>query len=149
MTKINPALPVRFRLIKIRRDQFATFKESYKKDHDFEIKYSGDIRISAKNHVVGVFTNFIFEQNGLPIMKYANSCHFEIHKDDWGLQVKDQNFILSKELGTHLLVLTVGTARGMIHRDKPRWLGNILLPILDVSRLIEEDLIYNISDEEE
>ena len=64
--------------------------------------------------------------------------------------VKQEGLILPIDLLTHLLVLTVGTSRGVIHAKKPKDLQDIMLPTFDVTRHFKQDLvIFNTAVDEE
>lgn len=149
MSKQASTARVPFRLVKIRTEEFAIFRKNLSEDESFDIHYTGNIRIDVPARTVGVFTSFTFEQKGRPTLKLENSCHFEIQKDYWESQIKKNEIFLRKELGTHLLGLTVGTARGIIHAKKPSWLKEIFLPTLNISEIITEDLTFNLDQDEE
>jgi len=145
MTKDKNIIP--FRLIDITTEQFADFKEKYvSKEEELEIELQTDIKISSTQRVVGIFTKFSFKQKGELVLVIESGCHFELAEEYWNTQTKNNILVLSKNILTHFLVLTVGTCRGILHTKKPKWLPNILLPTWNVSELINEDLEINLNE---
>ncbi len=139
-----------FRLAAISTDSFATYKKNFIGDESgFDIGFDVDVRINAGSHIIGLLTSFVFEQKEHPVMMLTCGCHFEIAEGYWNKQVQDNQLTLPANLVTHLLVLTVGTGRGIIHAKKPHWLDQILLPTLNVSGLVKEDMVFNLDPEEE
>ena len=53
--------------------------------------------------------------------------------------------MIPQEVLTHLLVLTVGTSRGIVHAKKPDWLTNLVLPTINVSAVVTEDMIFELA----
>lgn len=148
--KSEPKNVVPFRLASISTDEFATFKDHFVEDQKhFDLGFDVDVRINAVDYLVGIFTRFEFHQKDQPVMILKCGCHFKIEKKNWDDQIHINQITLPAELITHLLVLTVGTARGIIHVKKPHWLSQVLLPTLNVSGLVKEDMVFNLDQEEE
>lgn len=68
------------------------------------------------------------------------ACHFQLDKIFWDASTDNKLLVLPKGFTTHLLMLSVGTARGIVHAKKPDWLPNLLLPTIDVSAIFKEDV---------
>lgn len=143
----NMAVP--FRLTSITTEQFATFKSSFHpEEEDVNIGFDINIKVNPKLHAVGMFTRFDFIQKSSTVMVLESACHFELDREYWQKQSKENEIVLSTDLLTHFLVLSVGTARGIIHAKKPNWLEGVLLPTFDVSNFITEDRIFKLSDDD-
>lgn len=146
-TKKDAVIP--FQLVSISTDEFATFKEHYLPDRaDFEINLGLDIKVNDEQKLVGMFTRIIFEQKSKPILILKSGCHFQLDTKFWESQTTDNILNLPMDLMTHFLVIAVGTARGIVHAKKPAWLSDILLPTLNVSTIIKEDIHFDLLLEE-
>jgi len=78
------------------------------------------------------------------------SCLFRIEDISWAKIHSEDNsnlLVVPKNLATHLLILTIGTARGVLHaKTENTEFNKFSLPTLDVSNLIQEDVVINIGD---
>jgi hypothetical protein len=143
---------VHFKLVDISIDQFATFKENYHEgDYDFDIDFNVRVSVDDNQQIVGVFSKYQFDQKNSPVLVIECGCHFYLDDTYWAENLTGNILTLDKALLTHLLVLTVGTSRGVLHAKKPNWLDSLLLPTLNVTDSIEGDLSFDLSegDEEE
>ncbi len=141
---------VPFKLSGITTEQYATFQENYlNAEADFDINFSLNIKIDKEGKLVGLFTRFTFLQEEQPVLLLECACHFVIDSTYWKSQTKGNELTLPAGLITHFIMLTIGTARGIIHAKKPKWLSHILLPTFDVSNIISGDQVYNLNEEEE
>ena len=145
----NTGVP--FKLTKITTEEYAKFKENYvPSDPLNNVSFDLGLKFNKNKYLIGVITKFVFEQNQRPIFVLACGCHFQIREDFWHANLHENTLLLKKELLTHLIVLTIGTARGIIHAKKPKWAKKLILPTWDVSDIIQEDFqIELINDEEE
>ncbi len=132
-----------FRLLRITTEDFATFREHYDfKNVNVNLDLYVQIKANQKDQVIGLFTRFSFTQKESPILILESACHFEIDKTFWEQAEKGNDLVLPSHFATHLLVLAIGTARGIIHAKKPAWLENLVLNILDVSMIFGEEDIH-------
>lgn len=132
-----------FRLLRITTEDFATFREHYDfKNVNVNLDLYVQIKANQKDQVIGLFTRFSFTQKESPILILESACHFEIDKTFWEQAKKGNDLVLPSHFATHLLVLAIGTARGIIHAKKPAWLENLVLNILDVSMIFGEEDIH-------
>ena len=140
-------LPVTFAIKSIETVEFATIKDAYKNGEKVGITSGFDLGLSDDDHALKVQYNlsFICEDRPFIILKVA--CDFAIEpkafekfKDSQGKKVT-----IPKGFLTHLAVLTVGTARGVLHAklDKTDF-DQFLLPSLNISQMIENDVAFDI-----
>lgn len=145
-TKTKNGVP--FRLVGITTEEFSSFKSNFDpNDSQLGINMSMDIKVKPADKIVGMFTRFEFSQNENPIMILESACHFNIEDTHWGQMINGAKLIFSSELLTHFLVLSVGTARGILHANQPQWLPGIVLPTFDVSQFITEDGVFELEDD--
>lgn len=141
---------VPFRLVAITTEDFSTVKSNFQSDDiNIGINLAVDVQVNAADYIVAMATRFEFHQNTQPILTLESICHFQVDDKYWPQFVKDESLVIPANLLTHFLVLAVGTARGIIHAKRPMWLQGLILPTLDVSKLIIEDRIFALNGEEE
>lgn len=149
MTK-KSKVKVPFKFVGISTEEFATFEKNYiSGKNSFDIRYEIDVSTSPSNKAVGVFISFSFDQNSLPVLVLKCGCHFQLEESYWFKHIEHNELTLPNGLLTHLLVLTVGTARGVIHAKKPKWMPDVFLPTVDVSNMITDDMQFDLTTEEE
>lgn len=58
---------------------------------------------------------------------------------------KDGSYLVTQGLATHFAVLTVGSARGILHAKTEGTIYNqYLLPTIDIKEMIQEDIILHL-----
>lgn len=141
---------VEFKLIDITIEEFAVIEESFpSKDDKISISLATNVKIDPDKHVIGVFAKFQFFNQNSPFMISEIGCHFKLKKENWEEFLNEDGTItLHKNFMSHLLVLTVGTSRGVIHARRPEELRGLILPTIDVSKHFPEDVTISIHDEE-
>ncbi len=146
--KNNYSIP--FRLMDITTEQFAVFPENHEVgNYEFDIDFSTTVSINSEEKAVGIFTKYSFSQKSGIVLVLECACHFNIKNKYWDKSIDNDILTLDKGLLTHFLVLTVGTSRGVLHAKKPKWLENMILPTLNVTSVIKEDMSFDITAEEE
>lgn len=142
-----------FKLEKIETEQFAVIEDNFNKDNktiQLALSHTFGTNISEKIIAVKVNIKFFSEQN--PFLVLEISCMFKIEDLSWE-KIHSTNsedlLIVPKNLATHLLVITIGTARGVLHSKTENTKYNkFFLPTLDVSETINEDVIINFEENE-
>jgi hypothetical protein len=133
-----------FKLARITTDQFAIIEESFQKDKDIGL-FSG-FRFGAKDddQLIVVYALFRFEQEHTPFLVIETGCHFTIEPEAWkGFKRNEENkLIIKKDFVTHLMMLTVGTARGVLHaKTEDTSFNQFILPTINVSEILKEDVV--------
>lgn len=132
---------VKFFLIGLKTEQFATFEENLSKTKKIGLNTNLRFRINKEAQQIGVFATFTFEQTKKTIVKIEVSCHFKIAPESWGGLISENSIVFPKDFATHLAVLTVGTARGVLHsKTVDTALNKYFLPTIDVTQLVKEDV---------
>lgn len=131
---------IRFKLLTVKTDQYATFEENFTKGEDIKLGTGFEFKMNIVKKQVGTFATFSFEQNKEVFLKLQISCHFEIEPESWNECSTDSKVILPKKFLAHLAMLSVGTARGVLHAKTENTIFNkFCLPLIDVSNLITDD----------
>ncbi len=141
---------IQFGLIDITTDQFATLESNHEPGNmDFDIKFDVKFRLSRNQHIVGVYTKYQFEQKEKMVLVIECGCHFKLDESYWTEHTEGNMLTLEEGLLTHLIVLTVGTSRGVLHAKKPKWLENLLLPTINVTSIVTEDMEFDLDAEDD
>lgn len=140
-------LPVTFAIKSIETVEFATMSDAYKNGEKVGIATGFDLGLSNDDHALKVQFNlsFICEDRPFIILKVA--CDFAIEPKDFD-KFKDKQgkkVTIPKGFLTHLAVLTVGTARGVLHAKLDNTdFDQFLLPSLNISQMIESDVVFDL-----
>jgi hypothetical protein len=135
---------VGFSLRKVSTEQFAIIEEGF--EEKANIRLGTNIRSGAdeKQKMVSVFTFFTFESNSKPFLIIEAGCHFVLKDDAWGQMLnKDENCLnVPKGILQHLAMLTIGTARGILHaKTEGTCFNKFIIPAINVTEMITEDSI--------
>lgn len=136
---------ISFRLLNIVTEQFATFELENIPDTN-ELNSELQFSINPENRVVACRIKFQFLHENQTIVVLTIVCNFDIEVNSWNKDiVSNKKITLSKHLLEHLCVLTVGTARGILHaKTENTFFNKFMIPTLDVSNLVEKDVVFEI-----
>jgi hypothetical protein len=145
MGKTNKA--IRFSLLKVNTDQFAVFGDIPKKEDLINFSTNFNFGIKSELRQIGVFVKFSFENSNVPFIQIEASCHFRIIEDDWKQLINEENtsIKLPKNFASHLLMITVGTVRGILHSKTENTPFNVFhIPLLNLVDMVKSDIILNL-----
>ncbi|MBN7810804.1 hypothetical protein J0A68_07550 [Algoriphagus sp. H41] len=139
---------VTFQLKGISTDEFATIKECYKEEEEsVQIETGYTFEIDPESYTVAVRFSIVYKCKESPFIVLKLTCSFDVEKESFDemLDSKLGKYIIPKGFLTHLTVLTIGTARGVLHAklDKTGF-ERYILPTLNVADLIKEDMAFEI-----
>lgn len=136
---------VRFRMSKINVEQFAILKESVPQG-EITVGLEVELKQASQVEMVGVGTSFSFESSGERFMVLKVFCEFQINPEDWAGCMSDDIVTIPKDTMDYLLSQTVGVSRGILHcKTEGTAFNHIVLPPLNVSDVIKEDVTFNSS----
>lgn len=142
--KINN--PIGFSLRKISTEQFAVIQDAYLGSSE-EIQIGIDLRFGIDTENVGIvaFVKVHFEQEKSPFLVVEVGNHFAIDHTAWeSFQKNDNGLVLPKGFASHLVMLTIGTLRGVLHsKTENTKFNKFLLPTINVTELIKDDIILS------
>ncbi|MFV1977501.1 MAG: hypothetical protein ACC651_17300, partial [Candidatus Scalindua sp.] len=73
------------------------------------------------------------------------SCHFEISPESWSSFLNEEKIIFPKNFLTHLTLLSIGIARGVLHsKTDGTEFNKYILPTLNISQMLNEDVEFNL-----
>lgn len=137
---------ITFGLRSIKTKQFATIDEVFQEGEEVGIETNFQFGINRENRVLVVDFNLKFQCENNPFIILKVSCEFTIDEHSYKkFTVKgSEKLIVPKGFITHMMVITVGTARGVLHaklEDTPY--DNFILPTIDVSQIVVEDVEFD------
>lgn len=137
-----------FALSGLRTISFATIDASHKKTGVANLITSIGFGLDVNDHSVTCKAKFSFEKRkDQPFLILEVQTIFEIEKNDFENKIKqdDNSYLVSNSLAIHFAVLTVGSARGILHAKTDGTLYNeYLLPTIDVKKMIPDNVTFKI-----
>ncbi len=134
-----------FRLEKITTNQFAIIEDAYNSDNrNIELGVSFQFGVSSEFSAIQSVVKIQFEQEKQPFLIIEVTCEYGIEESKWQGFYRGKQVIIPKEFLTHLLLLTIGTTRGVLHsKTENTSFNKFILPTLDVSNKITEDGVFD------
>lgn len=136
---------IKFAIKSISTEEFATIKNCFKEQETVGIETG--YGINPSEHAVFVNFSLMFKCQENPFIILKISCGFSIEEEDFlKFENKERNRILiPKGFLTHLTVLTIGTARGILHAKLEKsGFERFILPTLNISDMIQEDFEFQL-----
>jgi hypothetical protein len=137
---------ISFKLHSIKTEQFAIIEDIYNETDSVQLESNYRFGSAVAEKLVAVLVNYKFKTPKGVFLIIEVSCMFGIKPDSWDsiYSVEKLELILPKAIATHLLVLVIGTARGVLHAKTENTPYNrFILPTLNVSESIKEDLVIS------
>ena len=132
----------------LRTISFAQIESAHKRTGDTNLISVLGFGVDIDDHTITCNTKFSFEKKkDQPFLILEVQGIFKINKDDFQSKVvqADKSFLITKNLATHFAVLTVGSARGVLHaRTEGTIYNQYFLPTINVKDMIEEDIVLNL-----
>jgi len=133
-----------FQLINITTEQFATIPDAFDKSiKEITFSVNIDFGVNKEERVIASVVKIQFEQKKSTFLIIEISNHYNIEQSGWDEMNKDDKnkLIIPKDFATHLLILTIGTLRGVLHaKTENTEFNQFVLPTLNISELIQSDI---------
>jgi hypothetical protein len=137
---------ISFSIIAIKTEQFAVLEEKISPKKEININTNLEFKINTEKHQFGVFSTFDFIQGNKHLIKLQVSCHFSIIKESWNSFLNENQLVFPKGFVKHLAVISIGTARGILHSKTEGTVYNtFVLPTINVDQIIENDVVFSIN----
>jgi hypothetical protein len=140
-----------FVLKKITTEQFAIIESAYSKDAIIGLKADLRFGINFKNNNISVLFLTSLIQEKSPFLILEVGCHFHITKDAWESFYNETKtkLIVPKGFISHLVMLTIGTTRGVLYsKTENTKFNDFLLPTLNVNQLVKKDVFFKLKSED-
>jgi len=132
-----------FQLHKITTEQFAIIQEAFDSSNPkIEMSINLNFGLDKKNQFIAAFIKVQFEQKDKPFLLIEAGNHFKIKETAWNnMQNTNNKVILPKGFACHLVMLTIGTLRGILHsKTENTEFNKFLLPTINITELIQSDV---------
>lgn len=136
-----------FALKQITTEQFAIIESSYKEGAAIELKAGLKFGINFNDKRISVFFATSLIQENSPFLLLEVGCYFNIIKEAWEGFFNDAKteLIVPKDFIGHLVMLTIGTTRGVLHsKTENTPFNDFLLPTLNVNELVKKDVPFKV-----
>jgi hypothetical protein len=136
-----------FALTGLKTISFATIDVAHKKTGETNLMTGLGFGLDIDDHTITCNAKFSFERKtDQPFLLLDVRALFEIEKNDFNTKMKqvDNSYRITKALAIHFAVLTIGSARGILHAKTEGTIYNdYILPTIDVKSMFDEDVILN------
>lgn len=135
---------VEFSIVKVITEQFAIIEKAFAETEKISLNTNLRFAIDRDERVVVVYALFKFEQKDIPFLMVEVSCRFLIAQKSWTAFINDDvTTVIPKEFLTHLAMITVGTARGVLHsRTEGTGFNDYILPTINVVEIVKDDVLF-------
>ncbi len=139
-----------FSLRHIKTVQFAIIEENCNNYKGGNFTTRLNFGIDKKNRMVEARVLFRFEEMpGNPFLIIEAACHFEVKEEAWASFISEdrKEVVIPCGFAQHLLVLTIGTVRGILHAKTEGTLYNqFVLPTINVAEMLTADVTFDIAE---
>ncbi|TQD40291.1 hypothetical protein [Haloflavibacter putidus] len=136
-----------FSLKKITTEQFAIIESAFKEGEDVQFSVNAKYGINEEDKMVAVLVSPAFYQNEKAFLVLEMACHFKIVDDTWESFKNKDKTKLSIPVGfiRHLIMLTIGTARGVLHsKTENTPFNDFLMPTINVTEIVKSGVAFNL-----
>ncbi len=130
----------------IRTVSFAIIEAAYKKTGETNLLTGLGFGLDKEDFAITCNARFVFEKKkDQPFLLLEIQTIFQIEESDFLTKIKqdEKTYLLTKNLAVHFAVLTIGSARGILHaKTEGTPFNEYLLPTIDVNDMLQEDIIF-------
>ncbi len=141
---------VGFILKHIKTIQFAVLEENCSHVHGGNLTTRLNFGLDQKHRMVEARVLFRFEEEpGKPFLIIEAACHFEVKEEALTSFTGDdgKELVIPCGFAQHLLVLTIGTVRGILHaKTEGTAYNQYVLPTINVAEMLKEDVKFRIGE---
>lgn len=137
---------VNFRLCKIATHQFATIEEALTEKKEIQLNTNLGFGIN-ENNSIACLAGFKFLSNNVPFIILDVECEYKIESEDWNKLINNEKKEIKFEASflRHLAVLTIGTARGILHtKTENTKFNKYFLPTINVTEMSIDDMTFSL-----
>lgn len=138
---------VGFVLQAIKTEQFAILDENFNQKKPVELDSQLQFKFDQRKNLIGVEIGFEYFQAKKVLLKIVVSCHFKIEVESWQsfLAIHGGKMVVPKGFLAHLAMITVGTARGVLHaKTESTFFSKFIIPAINVVEMISDDAVIDL-----
>lgn len=134
--------PVSFQLSRISTEQFAIIKENYTPEKEIGLGIHLKFGLDQEQKIIAPFVLVQLGIEDKPFLQIEIGAHFEIDDAAWqDFEVDQEKLVIPKGFAQHLVVITIGTLRGVLHsKTENTEYNKYLLPTINVTEIVESDI---------
>lgn len=134
-----------FQWVAINTERFAIFENHFIPNKKVELSSSCEFMMDTESKRVAVFVSFNFTCAQNTIIELEVNCHFEIDKNSCTNFSQDDAIRIPLGFARHLCMLTIGTARGILHsKIENTSFKSFILPTINLAELVKEEIFFKI-----
>lgn len=137
--------PINFSLKNITTEQYAQLGDTYDEKKPVALETQMRFAADLDKKLIAVFCPIKFMQDEKPFLVLEIACHFAVPEESWNeFKAAEEGAItVPKGFITHLAMLTVGTARGVLYcKTENTSFSKFLLPPINVGEMVKGDVIF-------
>lgn len=137
-----------FELIGIQTQQFACFENNLpSKKKAISLNTNLEFGVNQEHKILTVAVTFTFENAKKVFIKIEVRCDFIVSETTWKSFNQEHELIFPKGFVRHLSMLSVGTARGVLHaKTEGTAFNDFILPTINLEELVEEDAHFTLEE---
>lgn len=142
---------VGFGLLKITTEQFAIIESAFSDSENIQLGAGIEFGIDDKHKVVACIVRFELMIKNSPFLIIHVRCEFGIEKDAWSefFCNEKKSICFPKGFASHLAILTVGTARGILHaKTENTKFNEYFLPTININDFVKEDVSFELNEKD-
>ncbi len=145
MSQVSNKTAISFQIAGIQTLEFAIIKESFKEGAPVEFGMNAGFAVKSLDICeIACVPEVSFVQDGNPFLKIKISMLFRVEPTAWNKHIdKDHPKIeFPKAFADHLLVLSLGTVRGVLHaKTEGTPFNRFFVPTINVAEILTTDTI--------
>ncbi|MCH4896101.1 hypothetical protein E0494_05230 [Marinilabiliaceae bacterium JC040] len=136
---------IQFRLFQVITKQFAIINENHNSNLDVGYNLDTEFKIDESNNIISCLIDLFLLSEDNIFLKLGIEVNFLIEEKSWNDLKQKKKIIFPKLFAEHLNFLSLGTLRGVLHAKTENLdMNKYVLPLIDVSDYIKEDLCFDI-----
>lgn len=140
---------VGFGLLKIVTEQFAIIESAFVESETIQMGAGIEYGIDIQHKVIACVFRFELMNKNSPFLLIHVRCDFGVEEDAWKefYCSESKSICFPKGFASHLAVLTVGTARGILHaKTENTRFNEFFLPTININDFVKEDVSFNLDE---
>ena len=135
-------IPVKFRLLKIKTIQFATFDQP-RDNKEKNISAQLAFNVNPEEKSILVYFDFEMKIKDKPFILLKTGCEFVI--ESWDDLIKDTKLAVPAGFARHLGIHVIGTARGILHaKTESTEFNHFPIPLINLQTVVPEGFAFDL-----
>ena len=135
--------PIKFSFRKINTEQFAIIEDAYNEKGEVTLAINTKFSINPELREAASHVTINFNCNKSSFLIIQVVCFLRIEEKAWTSWASDAKITIPASFATHMIVLTVGTLRGILHSKTEGTIFNrYIVPPVKVTDLVKENIEF-------